>query len=484
MLIGKTLLSRYKISKKLGSGGFGDTYLAEDIALPGNPPCVVKHLQPKNLNPAVFSIAKNLFEREAEILYRLGENNQIPRLYAHFEEDGQFYLVQEFIEGHDLSEEITSGKRKTEEETVRLLQEILEVLVIVHQQNIIHRDIKPQNIMRRKRDGKIVLIDFGAVKEISTLAVNSQGQTTYTIAVGSPGYMPSEQANGKPKLASDIYAVGMIGIQALTGLSPHELQEDTDTGEIIWRNQVSVSDRLGNILNTMVRYHFRERHQNASEALQALMATVPLNPSFPIPITTVAILPPQNEQPPSSSPKLLPWVVAGGLLLTAIASFVLINQPSSPPASSITSSPTPIPEPTPTPIPEPTPTPIPEPIPEPKIFRSTAIWRSESGKTVVPYLDIICWGNNQVNSVKTVFGSPSFVGSMNFPNPKTGGCEPGNSLYGNFELTQGTNRCLGSVTVTWSTNNNAYIQWDITNSGSTCPISTTHWEINTYPVKQ
>ncbi len=104
MLVGKTLRYRYSIIKQLGSGGFGDTYLAEDKDLPGNPSCVVKHLKSKYFEPAVLTVAKSLFNREAEVLYRLGnEHDQIPRLFAHFEENGEFYLVQEFVEGHDLS---------------------------------------------------------------------------------------------------------------------------------------------------------------------------------------------------------------------------------------------------------------------------------------------------------------------------------------------------------------------------------------------
>ncbi|MGK7872245.1 MAG: protein kinase [Xenococcaceae cyanobacterium] len=323
MLIGKTLLSRYKITQKLGSGGFGDTYLAIDIALPARPPCVVKNLKPKDPNPAAFPIAKNLFDREAEYLYRLGEHDQIPRLYAHFEEGGEFYLVEEFVDGDDLSQEIIPGNPLSSEQTVKLLQEILEVLAFVHQHNVIHRDIKPPNIIRRKQDGKLVLIDFGAVKEISALTVNSQGQTSLTVGIGSPGYMPSEQAKGKPKLASDVYAVGMIGIQALTGVKPDQLEEDPNTGEITWGNWTQVSNRLANVLTKMVRDHFKERYQNASEALEALVSTSVSSGTSP------------GLKKPA---KLSHWAVLVGLAVAAIAGGVLINRFSSPPPSPVDSS--------------------------------------------------------------------------------------------------------------------------------------------------
>lgn len=270
----KTLRNRFEIVKHLGSGGSGDTYLAVDLDLPGRPHCVVKHFQPKDSNPAILPIAKSLFDREAEVLYQLGnDHDQIPRLFAHFNEDGDFYLVQEFIDGHALTQEIIPGQRLSESAVLNLLKEILEVLSFVHQNNIIHRDIKPQNLMRRHSDQKIVLIDFGSIKKIGALGAG------LTIAVGTPGYMPSEQAKGKPRLCSDIYALGMIGIQALTGLIPEQLQEDPNTGEVLWRHQAQVSNVLADILDTMVRDRFSQRYQSASEALQALNSDLVLSKS-------------------------------------------------------------------------------------------------------------------------------------------------------------------------------------------------------------
>ncbi|NES70770.1 MAG: SUMF1/EgtB/PvdO family nonheme iron enzyme [Okeania sp. SIO2D1] len=272
MQSGTILKQRYKIIDTLGSGGFGDTYLAQDLDLPGNPKCVVKHLKPKVPAPGVLPVAQKLFEREAETLYRLGQDSdKIPKLFAHFQEGTEFYLVQEYIKGQDISKELTPGKKLSESYTIALLKGILEALAVAHQNNIIHRDIKPQNLMRRKSDNKIVLIDFGAVKEISVLTTGQQpGTISLTIPIGTPGYMPSEQSNGQPRLSSDIYAVGMVGIKALTGKNPEDLPRDSKTGNVIWRNEARVSDRLANILDKMVQEYFAQRYENAMEVLKAL----------------------------------------------------------------------------------------------------------------------------------------------------------------------------------------------------------------------
>jgi serine/threonine protein kinase len=160
------LRGHYKIISHLGGGGFGQTYLAEDIDLPTHPTCVVKQLKPLSNEPFVLETAKRLFDKEAEILYSLGSHDRIPRLLAHFQEGEEFYLVQEFADGLDLTQEIGKGKSLPQTAVIALLKEILEILVFVHGRGVVHRDIKPANLIRRSGDRKIVLIDFGAVKEI------------------------------------------------------------------------------------------------------------------------------------------------------------------------------------------------------------------------------------------------------------------------------------------------------------------------------
>ncbi|MBR8840322.1 MAG: serine/threonine protein kinase [Stigonema ocellatum SAG 48.90 = DSM 106950] len=267
-MTGKKLGGRYEIVTELGRGAFGITFVAVDTQRPGHPKCVVKQLKPLNTNPYTLTEAKRFFDQEAMILEILGQHDQIPRLLAHFEENQEFYLVQEYIPGQDLSQEMLPGKHLSEAEVSKLLQEILEVLAFVHQQGVIHRDIKPSNI-RRRQDGKIILIDFGSVKQITTQVVNSIGQTSFTVAIGTRGYMPSEQADGNPQFSSDVYAVGMIGIQALTGISPKKLPKDVNN-EILWRERSHVNPHFANVLDKMVRYDFRQRYLTASQAMHDL----------------------------------------------------------------------------------------------------------------------------------------------------------------------------------------------------------------------
>lgn len=268
-MLGQLLDGRYQIIRVLGAGGFGQTYVAEDTKL-YNSLCVVKQLKPMATDPTTLQVARRLFESEAQLLHKLGTHDQIPQLMAHFEENQEFFLVQQFIDGHPISDELTPGKRLSEAYTISLLENILRPLAFVHQNNVIHRDIKPPNLIRRKNDGKIVLIDFGAVKQIGTQVVNGVGTTKMTVGIGTAGYMPSEQSRGSPRLSSDIYAVGIIGIQALTGLMPHQLDEDVQTAEIVWRNLVEVNQTVADVLDRMVRYDFRQRYQSAAEALTAV----------------------------------------------------------------------------------------------------------------------------------------------------------------------------------------------------------------------
>ncbi len=267
------LAGHYQIVKYLSCGGFGQTFLARDCHLPGNPICVVKQLQPKVSDPETLKISKRLFDREAQVLYQLSGHDQIPRLLAHFQQANEFYLVQEFIEGEPLNRELKIGNKLDETATIALLHSILHVLAFVHTQSVIHRDIKPANLIRRSKDNRIVLIDFGAVKEVATRTINAHDQTSVTVAIGSPGYMPSEQQAFRPHFSSDIYAVGMVCIQALSGKNPKDLLQGSLNGEVscaLFSHDAPVSPELTEVLDRMVRYDYRQRYENAIVALEAI----------------------------------------------------------------------------------------------------------------------------------------------------------------------------------------------------------------------
>ncbi len=267
-MIGQVLDRRYQIREFLSEGGFAYTFLAEDNKRPGNPICVVKKLKSSFPDLASLNKARELFNQEAKILQHLGEHSQIPRLLAYFEEEREFYLVQEYIAGNTLKEELIPGQTLTELQVISLVKELLTILKFIYSHNVIHRDIKPSNIIRSEKDNKLVLIDFGAVKQITT-----EGQQK-TIIIGTPGYMPPEQVAGDPNLCSDLYAVGMIGLQALTGVKPQPhfgggLSSDSQAN-ILKLNNTLISDRLAKILTKMVCCDYQNRYQSPTEALQEI----------------------------------------------------------------------------------------------------------------------------------------------------------------------------------------------------------------------
>lgn len=275
-MIGQLLGGHYRIIRELSSGGFGITYLAEDTQLIASRLCVVKKLRPPSNDLKTIQWARKLFKQEAETLEKLGHHDQIPRLLAYFEENEEFYLVQEFIPGQTLAQELEQKGLFNANQVIFILIEVLKILEFVHKQGVIHRDIKPANLIRRDGDGKIVLIDFGSVKRVVTEIFNSQGQPTSTVIVGTPNYMPYEQFSGNPRPNSDIYALGVFAIQALTGLLAEDISRLRDPnqpgiGEIRWRHRSQhTSDSLANIIDRMVCHDCYQRYESAAEVLSGL----------------------------------------------------------------------------------------------------------------------------------------------------------------------------------------------------------------------
>jgi eukaryotic-like serine/threonine-protein kinase len=272
IMLGQLLGARYRVIEILGSGGFGRTYIAEDTQRPRHPQCVLKHLSFSSPNANLLMQARRMFHQEAETLEQLGQHDQIPRLLAYFEENAEFYLVQELITGHALSEELKL-KKLSEAEVTELLRDVLGILDFIHDKGVIHRDIKPENLIRRSADHKLVLIDFGAVKTIdliSTAPQDSGVESNYSMPVYTSGYAASEQCLGKPRFTSDLYSLGMIGIQALTSIHPTRLPSDPLTGELTWQDLIQVEEPLKTVLTRLTQFHFNQRYASARLALAAL----------------------------------------------------------------------------------------------------------------------------------------------------------------------------------------------------------------------
>lgn len=304
----RLLNNRYRILQTLGSGGFGQTFLAQDTHMPSNRRCVIKQLKPATDDPAVYQIIQERFHREAAILEMLGrDNDQIPTLHAYFTEDKEFYLVQDWIDGRNLTQQVELEGVLSLGAVCQLLSSLLSVLEYVHVRGIIHRDVKPENIMLRASDGKPVLIDFGAVKEGVSTIVDSQGRPTSTVIIGTPGFMPLEQAAGQPVFASDIYSLGLTTIFLLTGKRPQELH-DSATGSLSWRQYAAnVSVGLETVLDKAIRRFAHERYQSAREMNAAVMHIAKIH----IPI-------PPHPVPPDPSPfprRKLIYAMAGVLIL-------------------------------------------------------------------------------------------------------------------------------------------------------------------------
>ncbi|WP_392531381.1 protein kinase [Nostoc sp. C117] len=338
---------RYVTMKLLGRGGFGAAFLARDRRIPGMRQCVVKQFQPAgNLTSTQLQQAQLMFEREAEVLAEIGnEHEQIPDLFAFFpviinslqpgQQDQFFYLVQEYIDGQNLEEELAQQGKFSEQQVLEVLQEILKVLKFVHDRGIIHRDIKPSNIMRR-RDGKLFLLDFGAVKQVAKVASSTASST----GIYSMGFAPPEQmAGGQVFPSTDLYALAVTVITLLTDKEATQLF-DAYSNQLKWRSQVTVNPRLADILDNMLLPAANQRFQSAQAVLDALNSQPLASTQLNSPSVT---LPPQSPQssnpivpsrPPATQPTFSTLELLGGAAfsgfegaLIAIALFSLVKSP-------------------------------------------------------------------------------------------------------------------------------------------------------------
>ena len=313
-MIGNLLDNRYRIIRELAEGGFSQTYLAEDTRLPKNPKCVVKHLNPTIDDPVFTKKALELFKAEAETLQELGKHDLIPQLYAYFQENKEFYLVQEFIEGHPLSTEMSPGSQMAEARVAQIVKEVLEILQFVHKYNVIHRDVKPSNLIRRHQDGKLVLIDFGTVKQVQMEVASAHHKAKVTLPIGTPGYMSYEQERGQSVSSSDIYSLGMLALQALTGKHPSQFLRDREN-EINWQNYTNISREFSAVLMQMARSNPRDRYQTVDEVLRDLSKLPKLSTASPRIISDrLSNSPIDQKTRRQSNPQNLIWISVLSLL--------------------------------------------------------------------------------------------------------------------------------------------------------------------------
>ncbi|MGK7917862.1 MAG: tetratricopeptide repeat protein [Prochloraceae cyanobacterium] len=267
-LLKKRLRNRYKIVKPIARGGFGKTYLAQDTDK-FNELCLVKQLAFQLEETRAINKTRNLFEQEAKQLQSLGEHPQIPTLLAYFEEDNSLYLVQQYIKGQDLLEQLQQQGTFSEIEIVKFLLDILPVLQFVHSWGVIHRDIKPGNIMYCEDDGKYVLIDFGLSKLLKSSIFKSTGTS-----LGSQGYVAPEQIwKGKAAPASDLFSLGVTCFHLLSGIEPYSLyiQQGYDWVRN-WRQSITttLSPQLFSILDKLLQIDISCRYQKPEQVLEDL----------------------------------------------------------------------------------------------------------------------------------------------------------------------------------------------------------------------
>jgi len=311
---GTILQQRFQVVKVLGQGGFGRTYLAEDQGR-FHELCVLKEFTPQQTGVEALQKAKELFQKEAAILYRIN-HPQVPKFQATFEQDGRLFLVQQYIQGKTyrtlLDERLAQGQAFSEAECFWLLQQMLPVLQYLHQQNILHRDIAPDNMIRRETDGLPVLIDFGAVKDLATRF--NQPFVQSVTRIGKDFYAPAEQMQlGTPDRSSDLYALAVTLVVLLTGREPGVLY-DAQTQTWYWQRWASVAPNFASLLNRMLQAQPGDRFPSA-DAILPLLAnpSMPMLPVQPVPLATAAqptvnLVGRSPRYPTATVPPASPWL--------------------------------------------------------------------------------------------------------------------------------------------------------------------------------
>jgi serine/threonine protein kinase len=262
---------RYRALKVIGQGGFGKTFLAQDESKPSQPRCVIKQFAFETINPnasqGTLDVAIRLFEQEAKRLDDLGKHPQIPELLSFTIHEGKQYLIQEFIDGETLEQELARVGAFNVAQVRHVLVEVLQILEFVHSKSVIHRDISPDNIIRRRSDKKLVLVDFGAAKHATATLLAKTGTS-----IGKASYGAPEQMLGKSVFQSDLFGLGVTCLHLLTNVEPFTLY-DVLENEYQWRqflNGKVVSDKFGKLLDRLTAYRVKDRPNSVIDTLHDL----------------------------------------------------------------------------------------------------------------------------------------------------------------------------------------------------------------------
>jgi eukaryotic-like serine/threonine-protein kinase len=264
-LPGTIIDNRYQIIQKLGQSERGKTYLAKNLQATVDTKCIIEQLDFESENEANWQIIQQYLFREVTVIKRLGDHPQIPQIQHYFSKGQQFYLVREYVDGDNLQQEV-ERKKFDEAQAIYLIQDGLRILDFIHKTNVIHRDVQPIHLIRRKQDRVHVLINFGALRKIEANEINLQGELILTRGISNWAYAAPEQKTGEFYFSSDIYALAKSAVYALTGRSPLELEQSN----VDWRSRCQISSKLEKILIKMMSPPVEHRYHSALEVLQDL----------------------------------------------------------------------------------------------------------------------------------------------------------------------------------------------------------------------
>jgi len=283
LIVGSIIQGRYQVLSKIKGGALSRTYLVQDMGQPNEPKCILKHYPYNKEIPRLYKTNMRLFLKEAKHLQVLSIHPQIPRLIDYFGiTDQGWYLIQELVEGRLLKNILPMSEYSDNcwgfQDVAQFIYDACEPLQFIHSQKIIHCDLKPNNIIRRASDDRIVLIDFGSAQYIPGFQTNEDASVASLrtkITVSPSGYLAPEQLNGQPHTCSDFYALGIMAIQAWTGLDPARMKKDNHTGEVVWDQYVRIDDpeacrQLVSIISRMVQPDISDRYRHARDLLADL----------------------------------------------------------------------------------------------------------------------------------------------------------------------------------------------------------------------